>query len=264
MKRLIVAALVIPPIILYITRLSVHWYAGMLIAAATLAQYEFYSMYNLDRRLKLASLFFGVLIILSYYLSGGGYLPEVMIISFIFISALRLFGKKDPSSSLRDIAPAVVGLFYIPLLLSLQMGLRKQGPEWIVLLYGAVWSADGLAYFIGKYFGKRKLYESVSPKKTVEGAFASVLGGAIGALILWRPLSMQTPLSITLLAGAFIGLAAILGDLVESMFKRDAGIKDSGGFLPGGHGGMLDKLDAALFAGPALYWFMSAIGIIRS
>lgn len=261
MKRLLVAALIIPPLILYIMKLSALWYAGILIAASTLAQYEFYTMYGLSRALKSASIVLGALIILSYYMPGG--LPAILIAGFLLLTALRLFEKKDPSSALKDLAPAAVGLLYIPLFLSVQMALRRNGPEWIVFLYGSVWLADGMAYFIGKTFGRRKLYESISPKKTVEGAFASVAGGALGAMILWRPLSMPISFSASMVVGAVMGAVAVLGDLVESMFKRDAGVKDSGAFLPGGHGGMLDKLDAALFAGPTLYWLITLMGYFK-
>lgn len=259
MKRLLTALIVIPPLVLYIMKLSSHWYAGILITATIVAQYEFYSMYRVKGGLKALCLILGIVSMLVYYLTD--YLPQTLIGIIILVLSFRLFQKKEPESALNDIAPALIGLFYIPLLMSPQMDIRRQGPEWIILLYGAIWTADGMAYFMGKSFGKRKLYESISPKKTIEGAVASVFGGVIGASVLYLPLGLKGGLFKILLGGALLGLISILGDLVESMFKRDAGVKDSGVFLPGGHGGMLDKLDAALFAGPVFYLYMVVTGI---
>jgi len=134
------------------------------------------------------------------------------------------------------------------------------GPAWIIFLYGTIWGADSAAYYIGKGFGKRKLYESMSPNKTIEGGVASVVGGAICALLLQRILGVGLAPGLALVVGALVGGVTIVGDLVESMFKRDAGVKDSGTIIPG-HGGLLDKIDGVLFAGPVLYWAVRALGL---
>jgi phosphatidate cytidylyltransferase len=115
-----------------------------------------------------------------------------------------------------------------------------------------------MAYYIGKGFGKRKLYVEMSPNKTVAGATGSVIGGATGALLLQTVIVPQLTAPSAVFAGIMIGIVTIVGDLVESMFKRDAGVKDSGGIIPG-HGGVLDKVDGALFAGPVLYWILTGI-----
>ena len=116
-----------------------------------------------------------------------------------------------------------------------------------------MWVSDSVAYYAGKGLGKRKLYTAVSPHKTIAGAVGSVAGGALCALLLSYAF-------IPLLIGIIIGVTTIIGDLVESMLKRDAGIKDSGVLIPG-HGGILDKIDGVLFGGPILYFLLSAIGI---
>ncbi|MBI2379978.1 MAG: phosphatidate cytidylyltransferase [Gammaproteobacteria bacterium] len=132
-----------------------------------------------------------------------------------------------------------------------------------VLLYmlGIIWAADIGAYFAGKALGRRKLAPMVSPGKTVEG-FLGGLGGAAavgiaGALALELPLLPWWPLAALILGTA---LVSVLGDLFESMMKRAAGVKDSGSLLPG-HGGVLDRLDSLLAAGPVFAWLFLAFGL---
>ena len=176
------------------------------------------------------------------------------------IMSIRLFLRKDPLSSLHDISPPILGLLYIPALLTFQIQIRELGPEWIILLYALVWVSDSAAYYAGKGLGKRKLYTAVSPNKTIAGAVGSVVGGAVCALLLsYAFIPLLTP-SSALVIGIIIGVTTIIGDLVESMLKRDAGVKDSGVLIPG-HGGILDKIDGVLFGGPVLYFLLSAIGI---
>jgi phosphatidate cytidylyltransferase len=98
----------------------------------------------------------------------------------------------------------------------------------------------------------------VSPNKTVAGAGGSVIGGMVGALLLRMLIVPQLGLLPALFIGVMVGIISIIGDLVESMFKRDAGVKDSGAIIPG-HGGILDKIDGALFAGPFLYCILKGI-----
>ena len=176
--------------------------------------------------------------------------------------SIRLFLKREPLSSLQDISPPVLGLLYIPVLLTFQIQIRRIGPEWIILLYALVWVSDSMAYYVGKGFGKRKLYSAVSPNKTIAGAVGSIAGGVLCALFLSYALIPLLTQSSALVIGIMIGFTTIIGDLVESMFKRDAGMKDSGVIIPG-HGGILDKIDGVLFGGPVLYYLLSAIGIAQ-
>jgi phosphatidate cytidylyltransferase len=134
--------------------------------------------------------------------------------------------------------------------------MKPMGMEYIFMLYTSVWMADGGAFYIGTYRGRHKLYPSISPNKTWEGALGSLLGGAAGAVIIVIIFAMEdTSLMAAALTGALIGIAALLGDLVESLFKRDAGVKDSSVVIPG-HGGMLDKLDGMLAAAPVLFFIV--------
>jgi phosphatidate cytidylyltransferase len=146
----------------------------------------------------------------------------------------------------------VAGVLYIPALMLPQWHLRLTGYEWIVILYGMVWAADSCAYYVGKGIGRRRLYIEISPNKTVEGAAGSVIGATVAAVLLGAVMVPDAGMLFLIFTGAAIGIVSIAGDLVESMFKRDAGIKDSSSFIPG-HGGLLDKIDSVLFAGPVLY-----------
>lgn len=261
LKRLIVAAVLLPLIYFYIMYLPPGYFFFLLILVSIIALSEFYSMYRISGVLRYVGLFFGVSILGVSYVAKE-LLPDILIFSVMAIVGIRLLSKRDPLSSLSDISHPVLGLLYIPVLFTFQTQIRGLGPEWIILLYGSVWSADSLAYYVGKGIGKMKLYSAVSPNKTVEGAAGSLVGGVIGALILKAVLIPQLTLSSTVLIGIMIGVISIVGDLVESMFKRDAGVKDSGAIIPG-HGGVLDKIDGVLFAGPLLYWMLKIMEVME-
>jgi phosphatidate cytidylyltransferase len=257
LKRLIVAVLILPALYLYVMYLPLGFFFVLLIAVSLIALSEFYSMYRVRGMSRYASLFLGTVILGVSYFSKS-LLPDLLLVAAMSIMVIRLLSKRDPVSSLADIAVPVVGILYIPGLFSFQTHLRHLGPEWILFLYGTVWASDSMAYYIGKGFGKRKLYVEMSPNKTVAGATGSVIGGATGALLLQTVIVPQLTAPSAVFAGIMIGIVTIVGDLVESMFKRDAGVKDSGGIIPG-HGGVLDKVDGALFAGPVLYWILTGI-----
>lgn len=157
-----------------------------------------------------------------------------------------------------DFAITVTGLLYLGWLGAYLIKLRELpgGVYWFTLVLPSVWFADSGAYLIGKNFGKHKLSPRLSPKKTWEGYFGGILFGVLGGMLfawLWR-----NDIPVTLLNGALIGfvMAALttLGDLGESMIKRQAGIKDSSNILPG-HGGIFDRIDTWLW-GAALGYYL--------
>ena len=174
-------------------------------------------------------------------------------------------------------AASVFAFTYIAMPLGFMVQLRQQWAGAFLLLYLllVVWAGDIFAYFVGRSLGRHLMSPRISPKKTWEGALASLLASLIAGMLLYRyalPISstllrahlieprdgyfalQKSPLWPTLLLSAAINLAAQLGDLVESLIKRGAGMKDSGAILPG-HGGMLDRIDALLFAAPVLWYY---------
>lgn len=273
MKRLIVAIIFIPAFYLYVTRLPEGAFFGLLSLIALMGLYEFYRMFRLKVSLIVLSIILGALLLYGFYIFT--YSPisqfinsplELLSLSFILIAFFRLVTERDPAFAMRDIGIAITGLLYIIGLLSFQLRLRHLGPEWIIYLYGVIWLSDSSAYYGGTYFGKRKLYPEISPKKTIEGAIASVIGGIAGSYgigSLLKPSMIALGISEKglsgydmLILGAGIGLLCVIGDLIESMFKRDAGVKDSSNLIPG-HGGILDKIDSALVVGPFVYWYLN-------
>jgi len=258
-KRLIVAVILLPLLYIYIMRLSAGYFFCLMAAVSLTALSEFYAMYRVTGILKYLGLVAGLAVLGASFFARE-YLPDTVICSVMVIMAARLLFKRDPLSSLHDLAAPLIGILYVPGLILFQSHLRKIGPEWIIFLYATVWASDSMAYYLGKGMGKRKLYKEVSPNKTVAGAAGSLIGGAAGALIMMATIAPSLHATTAVLIGIIIGAISIIGDLIESMFKRDAGVKDSSIIIPG-HGGILDKIDGSLFTGPVLYWILMIIKI---
>lgn len=135
--------------------------------------------------------------------------------------------------------------------------LFSPGLKITLLAFGCIWAADIGAYFIGRFFGRTRLSE-ISPKKTVEGAVFGTLASVSVAVGGAFYLGWDNWLAGGIILGLLIGMTSLLGDLTESMMKRDAGVKDSGQLIPG-HGGILDRTDSYVFTAPVVYYFMSLI-----
>jgi phosphatidate cytidylyltransferase len=257
-KRLIVAAVVLPLLVFFI-KLSPHYphFFVLLLMVTLLALREFHAMYDVPLKLSvpalvLGALLFFVMCVYPYFIS------DAIFICFGFLLIIMLFTASSPSGAMKAIGPLGVGYFYILGFMVFQWMLRNEasGTYNIFLLYTSVWIADSSAYYVGTYLGKHKLTPTISPNKTYEGVAGSIIGGAGGALLISYIYGFQElSLSKALITGAVLGAVTVAGDLVESVFKRDAGVKDSGTLFPG-HGGILDKLDGVLFAGPVLYFIL--------
>jgi phosphatidate cytidylyltransferase len=211
----------------------------------------------------------------------------VMPVAGTFICFYLLFQPK--MASIADISASILGLFYTAYLPSYWVRLRAidtanlsnlpfggylpssltafmgrenfsalpLGLRVTLLTFMCIWAADIGAYFVGKFFGKTPL-SGISPKKTVEGAIfgitASVVVGVVVAYYINLPEFYLTGAAL----GSLIGIASLLGDLTESMLKRDAGVKDSGDLIPG-HGGILDRTDSYIFTAPLVYYFVTLL-----
>lgn len=145
-------------------------------------------------------------------------------------------------------------LVFLPLLRRLDHGLA-----WVFLTLVIAWSSDTGGYFAGRFFGKHKLYEAISPKKTVEGYLGGILAACVGVGVV-RAVALPDigVLAIPAL-GVGLGTLGVVGDLAESMLKRSFDVKDSGWIMPG-HGGLLDRIDAVMFIAPALYGYAVLVG----
>ena len=166
------------------------------------------------------------------------------------LGGLVLLSRTPLDETLESLGVLAFGLPYFAVPLACIYRLHQNDPWLVLLLLAVVWLGDTAAYYVGRRFGHHKLAPTISPQKSWEGAVAGFVAGLLGAALwgIWR-LGRLDP-ALLLVAGA-TAAAAQIGDLVESMLKRGSGVKDSGHVLPG-HGGLLDRCDALLFAAPVL------------
>jgi len=148
---------------------------------------------------------------------------------------------------------ALLPTLYIGLPLGAMLAVREhQGPAVLFLLMATIIVSDSAQYFVGRAFGRRKLAPAISPKKTIEGACGGFVFGTfalVGIGAWWLP---SAPVFLRIILGVAVVALGMAGDLFESMLKRSAGVKDSSALIPG-HGGVLDRIDALLFAAPIYY-----------
>jgi len=198
----------------------------------------------------------GLILIGGAYLYHDGYPgPTITIILFLqLIATVALY----PRYSLLDSAGTLMGTLYVGLMCYFYL-LRTlpDGWIWLIFMFAGTWASDTVAYFVGKSFGRRHIAPVLSPKKTMEGAIGGLFGSILIAY-LFAVIYPFLPLPKLLLLGLMLGIAAEVGDLLESAFKRQAGLKDSSTLIPG-HGGILDRFDSALFTAPLVYYYVRLI-----
>jgi phosphatidate cytidylyltransferase len=296
-KRIATAVVLIPIVLLLVLRAPVALVAIVTAAIALLTVHEFlklveaYGVQPLRRpTYGFVILFFLLLMIgagadkplLSTEIFGIAAAFAATIAAFVFLSiAMR---RANLSTGYPAAAASAFAFAYIALPLAMLVQLRQQwaGAFLILYLLLVVWAGDIFAYFVGRVIGRHLMSPRISPKKTWEGAVASMIASlAVGGLLFYYATQLSTrflewgliqrrdgifslersALLPVLLLTAVLNVAAQLGDLVESLIKRGANVKDSGTILPG-HGGMLDRIDALLFAAPVL-WFYAAWRVMR-
>ena len=287
-KRIATAVVLIPLVLLLVLKAPAYLLVIVSGAVALLAIAEFLKLvkhYGVQPLSFLTygfvALFFVFVIIVS---SGRTALLETTstiygmalaatLAPFIFLTAAMR--RAELSSSYPAAAASTFAFAYVAMPMALLVEIRRQpaGAIWVIYTLLAVWAGDIFAYFVGKAIGRHHMSPEISPKKTWEGAIASILASVIigtlwiqhapgisATLLRWGLIERrdgmwgleQPSLLPIILLSAVVNIAAQLGDLVESLIKRGAGVKDSGTILPG-HGGMLDRIDAMLFAVPVVW-----------
>jgi phosphatidate cytidylyltransferase len=210
----------------------------------------------------------------------------LMILFLLFIPILLLVELfRNRGSALLNVASTLFGVAYVSLFLGTLIGLRELfipedfpvyahfnvpglavpddirstiyqwGGYTLIAVFVSIWMCDSAAYFAGRAFGRHKLFPRVSPNKTWEGAVAGLVA-AIGTFLLARGLILPyLSIASALVCGSIVGVFGQLGDLIESLLKRDAGVKDSSALIPG-HGGILDRFDSLIFVAPLLFFYL--------
>ncbi len=257
-------AVVIGPMILALLYFGPPWGFTILVAAATLiGAFELFAMTHPEDKASqviCALLTVGVAFVLWQW-GGDARALMALILLLPFGSVLLVLVRLGEmhTAALR-VAAGTFGPLYLGGGLASLALLRRDGgadgPSFVLFTFMLSWFSDTGAYFAGRFLGKHKLYEAVSPKKTIEGAVgglvAAILGGAVAGHFLYlRSLPLVDGLLLAVVAGA-LGQA---GDLGESLLKRSVGVKDSGGIIPG-HGGILDRVDALLVTGTLTYLYV--------
>ena len=283
-KRVATAAVLIPFVVGLVLLGSTAWVALALAFVTMLALFEYFSLgdaighrayrfWTATCALVLVYLQWFAAIEPSYQLAGGlalhrvigryaGGLEGVQGSFFLFVlgvAVLTLWTKRPLVEALPAAGISSSGLLLVAFPLSFAVrlhGLGREGP--ILLLFALVitWAGDTVAYFVGRAIGKHPLAPHLSPKKTWEGTAASFVGSLLVGAAFSRWLSVPVP-HLLAMAGAG-NVAGQVGDLLESAYKRSAGVKDSGGLLPG-HGGVLDRIDALILAIPVVWYYWTLV-----
>jgi phosphatidate cytidylyltransferase len=290
LKRIATAVVLIPIVMLLVLRAPVPVLTVFAAAVALVTVQEFLKLtesYGVQP-LRLPTYIFVGLLFLLLAASAVGETPQLSALKFVlglgFACALAPFvfltiamRRAQMSGAYPAAAASAFAFVYIALPMAMLVQLRQQwaGAFWLLYLLLVVWAGDIFAYFVGRSVGRHLMSPRISPKKTWEGAAASLAASlVVGSLLFTYALPISSFLlrlrlierrdglfglekpelwPIILLTVA-LNVAAQLGDLVESLIKRGAGVKDSGSILPG-HGGMLDRIDALLFAAPVLWFY---------
>ncbi len=286
--RIATAVVLIPIVLLLVLKAPLYVLAIVAGAVAVLAIAEFLKLvtaYGIQP-LGLATFAFVALFFVFVILASANRTPlaetAAMLYGIAMAAALAPFvfltvamRRANLASGYPAAAASTFAFAYIAIPMALLVAIRQQpaGAIWTIYTLLAVWAGDIFAYFVGKSMGRHRMSPEISPKKTWEGAVASIVASVVvGTLWMQHAPAISSALlrvglidqrdgmfgleqpqlwPIILLSGA-VNIAAQLGDLVESLIKRGAGVKDSGTILPG-HGGMLDRIDAMLFAVPVVW-----------
>lgn len=259
----LLSALVGIPAILALLYLGPPWgWAVFLAVALLVGAIEFFGMTHpedaVSRYLGIG-VTLGVMAVLWFF----GTDARVLVTLVFLLPTLALFITLARLGSIDTAALRAAAMGFGPLWLGGGLGslamLRRDagdsGPGFVVLALALSWFSDTGAYFAGRFLGKHKLYEAVSPKKTTEGAVGGLVAAVVGALAGHYLYLTSLPLNHAIVLGLVAGALGQAGDLAESMIKRSAGVKDSGGIVPG-HGGILDRVDALMVTGTFTYIYV--------
>jgi phosphatidate cytidylyltransferase len=265
LKRWITGLIALPFLIFLVYKGGI-FFAILVSAASVVAMWEYYRLV-VPGKVRSASgiiLWWGYgiccAIVWAAYAVGTELILVLLPLNLVAIAVISIFQFKADRSVLDIIVRQLQGIIYIALPLSFLILIREgqSGAIWIFLLLAVIFAGDTSAFYVGSYMGRHKLSPTISPGKTIEGAIgglAANLAIGLAGKALFLP---GLPWGLCILFFLAAGIAGQAGDLFESEMKRSSNIKDSSGILPG-HGGILDRIDALLFASPVAYVFIRFI-----
>ncbi|MFZ0391692.1 MAG: phosphatidate cytidylyltransferase [Calditrichia bacterium] len=252
------------PLILGLSYFGGYFFLLLVTVINGFALWEFYTIYS--HRSIFAHRNAGV-ILASVFLITIYFLPIHLLLSAVLITLLLFFLRHlrvtQPLPSTNTVF-TISGFIYITLFLATLLKLRQNFAEWthpgdlysggrfIILLFISIWICDTMAYFGGRLLGRHKFAPNTSPNKTIEGALFGLAGAVLVFVLLGPLLAGHLSQWYFWICGLIVGIFGQLGDLVESRFKRDAGVKDTSTLLPG-HGGFLDRFDSLIFVSPFFF-----------
>jgi phosphatidate cytidylyltransferase len=208
---------------------------------------------------SLLGFIFTIFFIINAYFDCSYTAP--LLASVVLFSLIWLLTRPQREGAFICWAWTLAGILYVGWMLSNYVALRgfTQGREWVLFVLFSTFACDTGAFFVGRAWGRRRLAPTISPEKSWEGAVGGFLAACAAASILNVILGLPSTYGEVILLGCLIGVFAQLGDLSESLLKRSAGVKDSGGLIPG-HGGILDRADSVAFTGVVVYYYLIWIG----
>lgn len=263
--RLIVAVILIP-LIFFVTLKGKIPFLVFIQLLTILGMFEFCRIVKL-KQANIPSLFLllmGVAFPIFAYLWREVGILSLIVLSLTINALLVVFAGKAKNGILKT-GSSIFGMTYISLGFSFFLMLRELpfwsgaiyeiGALWVIFILLAIWSCDTFAYLVGMLIGKHQLSPEISPKKTWEGAIGGFFGSIIAAPFCYFVFFKQAPLEHLFIISIIIGTFGQVGDLLESLLKRDVNIKDTSTLIPG-HGGVLDRFDSLLFVSPIIYFYL--------
>ncbi len=247
------------------------WFTVLVAIWGVLATFEFYRLVTASKVPPLT--YFGLIWTLLFILSrnsdlraileahhfGLNLLTPLLLTSAVILPLIWLLRRPQKEKAFTSWAWTMAGILYVGWLLSYLVALRglDDGRNWIFFALFITFASDTAAFFTGSALGRHRLAPHISPGKTWEGTIGGILGAIIVSLFFILPTPLTLPLSYwqAILLGLLVSVFGQLGDLVESLFKRNMGVKDSGSLIPG-HGGFLDRIDSVVFAGVVVYYYV--------
>ena len=260
----IIVALIAAPLILYSPFLGINYFASFIFLISFLGSKELLNFYRI-RHIKLNPVSPYLVSFTPLFFLSGGFEPaaEYGLVSALILFVVDIFRGKERVSNI--ISGYTLMIIYCGIFPSMLIGaVSSTIPMMFIFIYGVIIATDSFAYFGGltcrKFFRTHKLLERVSPKKTVEGSVSGLIFGVLAGWLVYYYTDISTVFTFAqaIYFSVMISVLGQIGDLFESMIKRDFGVKDSSNIIPG-HGGVLDRFDSLIFIAPASYIFIKYV-----